>query len=626
MIGADRDHEDELGERSHMMQDQQRAMPMFTSLDRFGLIGDSGTAALVSPEGSIDWLCLPDFDSDPVFGKILDPEAGHFSIRPTEPFSVQRWYEPNTAVLATRFSTASGTAVLHDFFAVRTGGEAARSLRPFRQLVRRIVGEAGTVEFRMEFEPRPAFGGDPFRLAPSAGGVLARSRGRALFLQSQAPLAVDDGRAHALMNAGVGQSLHVVLAYAERDIGVVPSVGKAAETAYAETIDYWRNWAGPGLEDVPLPEMVARSTLTLKLLTFSPSGGVVAAPTTSLPESIGGERNWDYRFVWVRDASRAIIALSDHGHRQEARAYLSWILNAASLTQPRVRTLYDIYGRYRAAETTIAPLAGYLNSRPVRKGNAAAGQLQLDNWGYLVDAAWMVARRMGGLDRSTWGSIRSYVDFIAANWHLRDHGIWEVREQPQHFVHSKVMCWVALDRGIRIAETLGSPTSIAWWRRERDRVRASVMRDGFDSSTGTFVRSYGDSRVDAALLEIPLVGFLEGTDIRVQRTVDRIGSELGDAAGLVRRYRGEDGLEGEEGAFLPCSFWLAHAFALGGRHEEALKLFTKACSYSNDLGLLPEEIDPVSMGALGNFPQGLTHIALINAACAMRSSGQPRGA
>ncbi len=602
------------------MQPQPRAVPMFTSLDRFGLIGDSGTAALVSPEGSIDWLCLPDFDSDPVFARILDPEAGHFSIRPTEAFSVRRWYEPSTAVLATRFSTASGTAILYDFFAVGPSGEGTRSLRPFRQLIRRIVGEAGTVLFRMEFEPRPAFGGEPFRVASSAGGVLAQRGGRALFLQSQVPLAIEDGAAYALIEAGVGQTLHVALAYAERDVGIVPSVGRAAETAYAETIDYWRNWAGSGLEDVPLPEMVARSTLTLKLLTFAPSGGVVAAPTTSLPESIGGERNWDYRFVWVRDASRAIVALSDHGHQQEARAYLSWILNAASLTQPRVKTLYDIYGRYRAAETPIASLRGHLDSRPVRKGNAAANQLQLDNWGYLVDAAWIVAQRMGGLDRSTWRSIRSYVDFIAANWHLPDHGIWEVREHPKHFVHSKVMCWVALDRGIRIAEVLGSPAPIARWRTQRDRVKASVMRDGFDSGAGTFVRSYGDTRVDAALLEIPLVGFLDGTDVRVHRTVDRIRSELGEA-GLVRRYRGEDGLEGEEGAFLPCSFWLAHALALGDRRDEALEVFTKACSYSNDLGLLPEEIDPVSLRALGNFPQGLTHIALVNAACAMRSSG-----
>lgn len=603
-----------------MIEDSSRAAPRFTSLDRFGLIGDSGTAALVSHEGSIDWLCLPDFDSDPVFAGILDPGAGHFSITPTEAFSSQRWYERATAVLATRFSTPSGSAILYDFFAVHASEEGTRSLRPFRQLIRRIVGERGTVALRMEFEPRPAFGGDPFRLASSAGGVLAQSRGRALFLQSQAPLAIHDGGAHASIRVGAGETIHVALAYADRDVGVVPSVGSAAEAAYAETIAYWRGWAGTGLEDVPLPEMVARSTMTLKLLTFAPSGGVVAAPTTSLPESIGGERNWDYRYVWVRDASRAIVALSDHGHREEVRAYLSWILNAASLTQPRVKTLYDIYGRYGAAETPIAGLRGYLDSRPVRKGNAAADQLQLDNWGYLVDAAWISMQRVGDLDRSTWRSIRSYVDFVAANWHRPDHGIWEVREHPKHFVHSKVMCWVALDRGIRIARALGSAASIARWRTERDRVMASILRDGFDSGTGTFVRSYGDSRVDAALLEIPLVGFLDGTDVRVRRTVDRIRSELGEA-GLVRRYRAEDGLAGEEGAFLPCSFWLAHALTLGGRRDEALEVFTTACAHSNDLGLLPEEIDPASGVALGNFPQGLTHIALINAACAMRSSG-----
>jgi len=592
--------------------------PEYLPLERYGLIGDSGTAALIADDGSIDWLCLPRFDSDPVFGRILDPAGGHFWLRPAEPFRSVQAYVADTAVLVTTFTTATGRATVYDFFAARGAALKRQRLWPYRYLVRRIEGETGAVPFRATLEPRDGFGHRSYRLSAHGCRVNAQLGGSAVLAEATAPFRVVGGRAEVELAVTDRSRAYVTLAYADSDVGVLPPAGAFAEEAFHETVHYWKRWAAQAnLAGHRVQSLVLRSAITLKLLTFAPSGGVVAAPTTSLPEAIGGERNWDYRYVWVRDASRSIVALFDLGYFDEARAYLFWVTDAASLTQPRVHTMYDLRGEHRIPERTISWLRGYRDSRPVRKGNAAVDQLQLDNWGYLVDAAFVYAARGGSLDEDTWRSVRSFVEFVRRNWQRPDHGIWEVRSQPQHFVHSKVMSWMALDRGIRLVREFSYPGPVEAWERERDAVKQAVLSRGTDPEQGTLIRAFGQPVMDAALLEVPLVGFLPGSDPLVQRTIDRVRREL-SAGDLLYRYRTDDGLLGNEGTFLPCSFWLVHALAIGGRREEACALLDRLAARANQLGLLPEEIDPAAGTFLGNFPQGLSHIALLNACVAVR--------
>jgi GH15 family glucan-1,4-alpha-glucosidase len=400
---------------------------------------------------------------------------------------------------------------------------------------------------------------------------------------------------------------------------VLPPAGEFAERVFEETVRYWKAWSQTELKDEPAPPMVRRSAITLKLLTYAPSGGVVAAPTTSLPEAFGAGRNWDYRYVWVRDASRTIVALFDLGYHDEAHAYMSWITNAAHLTHPRIQTMYGLHGEHWVPERELPNLRGHMDSRPVRKGNAAGEQLQLDNWGEVVDAAATFAERTGGMDHDMWRAVRGLVDFVAERWREPDSGIWEDRGEPKHYVHSKVMCWVALDRGIRMCRDFGLKAPVEGWTRARDEVHRTVLEEGFDRERNTFVRAFGGTKLDAALLEIPIVGFLPGVDSRVTGTIDAVRKELGRGE-LVYRYRDDDALEGEEGAFLACSYWLVQALAMNGRLDEARELFDRVNRRSNELGLLSEEIDPDTGRFLGNYPQGLTHIALINAAATLRDA------
>ena len=600
-----------------------RVRPEYLPIENYGLIGECGTAALVSDEGSIDWLCLPRFDSDPTFGRILDPGGGHFSVRPEEPFSSTRMYLPDTPILATTFTTPTGKATMYDFFAARPFDDKRTHLWPFRYLVRRIEGEEGSVPFEVEIAPRDSFGGKAFRLRASGCRLYASRRAQDLFYETGEPFTIQDGVGRSRVTVGAGQHEYVTMAVAFGAIGVLPPTGGFAERAYEETLEYWRGWSEQELVGGRAPESVRRSALTLKLMTFAPSGGAVAAPTSSLPEQIGGSRNWDYRYVWVRDASRTVIALFDLGYHDEAHAYMFWVTNAIHLTRPRIYTMYGVHGEHRIPEGEIQPLRGYRDSRPVRRGNEALEQLQLDNWGQLVDAAFVFAERSGEMDSDMWKAIRSLVAWVAENWHRPDHGIWEVRGDPQHYVHSKVMCWVALDRGVRLVQDYGFVGPDEEWARARDEVKSAILEHGYDRKRGTFVRAFGDEIVDAALLEIPVVGFLPGNDERVVRTIDRIREDLGREH-LVYRYLTDDNLPGDEGAFLPCSFWLVEALALAGRYEEACELFDRLCEVRNDVGLLPEEIDPESGAFLGNFPQGLSHIALVNAASTLKRLGDER--
>jgi GH15 family glucan-1,4-alpha-glucosidase len=588
-------------------------------LNRYALIGDSGTAALVSDHGSIDWLCLPRFDSDPVFARLLDPGGGHFSLQPAGPFSASSAYLPDTAVLATTFVTEAGRATVHDFFAAETREGKRKGLWPFRYLVRRVSGEQGEVRLVAEVAPRDAFRRGRVRLRVRGARLLALRRGAALMLQSSAPFCVEeDGVARSVLTVRAGEVAHVTMAYAGRDLGVLPPVGPFAETAFERTVAYWRTWAGRVSLDVHR-EMVRRSAIVLKLLTFAPSGAVVAAPTTSLPESPGGSRNWDYRFAWVRDASWTVEALSELGYEEEAHAFLFWATDAARLTLPRVHTMYTLHGGQGAREREIDWLSGYGGARPVRVGNAAIAQFQLDTWGHLVAAAWSYASRGGHVDSVTWSSLRAFVDFAVHNWEKPDQGIWEVRGRAQHFVHSKVMCWVAVDRGLRLARQCGHRAPVEAWQRARDAIRDSVLRNGVDARRGTLIRAYGDTSVDAALLLVLISGFLPPEHPLVAGTIAAVRADLSDGD-LVHRYREDDGLQGSEGAFVACSFWLAHALTLVGRVDEAREIFDRTCSRAGPLGLLAEEIEPESGCFLGNYPQGLSHIALLNAAIAIRSA------
>ena len=586
----------------------------FLSLDRYAIIGDAGTAALVSETGSIDWLCLPRFDSDPVFARMLDPNAGHFALRPSVAFSATRSYVPGTAVLQTTFTAAAGRATVHDLFAAVGMPAKRRGLTPFRPLVRRITVERGSVPFVAEVAPRDPFGRGRFRLRRHGSRLTADLGARSILVDAPGPWRIDGDTAAARFDIGAGETAHVSMAFAGRDLGVLPYRPALAERSFHETIGFWRDWSAPAARAGG--DAVVRSAIVLKLLTFAPSGGIVAAPTTSLPEAVGGGRNWDYRFVWVRDASWSAQALASVGYDDEADAYLTWAMNAMRTSRPRVHSLYTLYGNSRISEREIDGLRGYRDSRPVRTGNAAVEQRQLDNWGHVVDIAYSLARRGRRLDRETRDGVSSLVRFVADRWREPDSGMWEVRSDARHFVHSKVMAWVALDRGVRLATEFGLRGDADAWARERDAVRGAVLERGIDRTTGSFRRAFDGDDVDAALLLIGSTGFAPSSDARLDRTIDVVRRRLGTAE-LVRRYDGVDGLEGDEGAFLACSFWLSRALVEAGRRAEAEEVFEAACARSNDVGLLPEEIAPASGEFLGNVPQALTHIALIHAATAL---------
>jgi GH15 family glucan-1,4-alpha-glucosidase len=586
----------------------------YLPLERYALIGDAGTAALISDSGSIDWLCLPRFDSNPVFGRILDPSAGHFSLSPSVPFSSRRTYLHGTAVLATTFTTPTGRATVHDFFAARDGRSKRRGLSPFRALIRRVTVDAGVVPFSVEIAPRDAFGGRRYRLRPHGARLAADVGGRSILADAPAAWWIGGERAETAFELRAGDTAFVSMSFSGRDLGVLPYRAQLAQAAFDETVAYWRAWSARASRFGG--DAVLRSAIVLKLLTFAPSGGILAAPTTSLPESPGGERNWDYRFVWVRDASWTAKALTGLGYDDEADAYLIWAINAMRTSRPRIPSLSNVYGNTAIREREVAGLRGYRGARPVRVGNAAVRQRQLDNWGHLVDIAYSFSQRRHGLDRETWEAVSSLVRFAADHWHEPDSGMWEARSDPRHFVHSKVMAWVALDRGARLVTEFGLRGDADGWTKARERIRSAVLDRGIDPTTGAFRQVFGADDVDAALLLIGGTGFVPPTDERTKRTIDAVRARLGIGE-LVYRYRGADGLEGEEGAFVACSFWLAEALAEAGEVEQAEEVFSAVCERSNDVGLLPEEIDPVSGGFLGHMPQALSHIALINAATAI---------
>jgi GH15 family glucan-1,4-alpha-glucosidase len=572
----------------------------------------------VARDGSVDWLCLPDLDSPTVFASLLDAQrGGRFALAPEEPFEAERRYLADTNVLETTFSTAGGTVRVTDAMTLPNG-----RLAPFRELARRVDVLSGRVSMRWRVEPRFGYGAARTRFGSRAGVPVATAGNDAIAVLTweAGDPALEERAIEGRFEATEGTSSLLVLGAAHGEPLVLPGRGDV-EGRIDAAAAFWREWSGRRSYDGPWKEAVVRSALALKLLFYAPSGAVAAAPTTSLPERIGGERNWDYRYCWLRDSAFTVDALLRLGCPAEADAYFWWLLHATQLTHPQLRVLYRLDGGAEADEKAL-PLEGYRRSRPVRIGNAALEQLQLDVYGDVLQTAWLYADRAGAVETDAGRRLADIADLVCAIWRQPDAGIWEVRSEPVQFTQSKMMCWVGLDRALRLAETgtiAGGNT--ARWRHEADAIRRFVDEQCWSERLGSYVRHAGSEELDASLLLGVLTGYAEATDPRLQGTIDAVRRELGRGP-LLLRYTGEDGLPACEGAFLTCSFWLVDALARTGRLDEAAATMEELLSLANDVGLYAEEIDPETGDFLGNMPQALVHLALIEAAATIAEAGR----
>jgi len=581
----------------------------------YGLIGDTRSAALVAPDGSIDWWCVPRFDDPPLFGRLVGgDEAGWFSVGPAEQARVvHRAYRPDTVTLTTTWLVDGGELELADGLV----GEVEGRFLPATMLVRRLASRGRAVRVRLHLAPRFGYERQPARRVTRRAGALVCERGDlAIAVTSDGPTVEADRPVD--FDVRPGEPVTIVLTAAQRSpLIIVP--GAVASAALDRDETGWRAWAAD-IDVATRRDVVVRSLLTLQLLTYSPSGAPVAAPTTSLPEQIGGARNWDYRYAWPRDASIGIGAFLAAGKPREARAFLAWLLHASRLSRPRLPVLFTLDGRPGPAEEELLGWPGYADSRPVRIGNGAARQHQLDGYGWVVDAAWLLTDAGHRLYDETWRVVAAFADHVAATWTEPDAGIWEQRAEPVHHVHSKLMAWLALDRALRIGDARGDRR---WrrqqrWAKARDAVADDIRARGFDPAQGTYTAAYDSAELDAAVLVLPVLEFEPATGARVIGTVDAIRRQLSAGGPLVYRYPpGTDGLAGGEGTFLPCSFWLVQALARTGRRAEAEALLDELVALGGPLGLYGEEIDPATGAHLGNYPQALTHAALVQAALSL---------
>jgi GH15 family glucan-1,4-alpha-glucosidase len=581
---------------------------MSTRLEDYALIGDCETAALVSRNGSIDWLCWPRFDSNACFAALLgEPEHGRWIIEPLDREARrQRRYRDGTLVLETRFDNTDGAATLIDFMPPRGSNS---------DVVRLVRGERGRMPLRMELILRFDYGRSvPWVNRLSDGTWRAIAGPDMAVLRTPVPLRGKDLTTVAEFDVAAGDTIPFVLTHGASHLEPPAAIDPIG--ALEETSAFWTKWSERGTRDGDWADAVTRSLVTLKALTYAPTGGIVAAPTTSLPEQIGGARNWDYRFCWLRDATLTLLALMNAGYYDEAGAWRDWLLRAAAGAPSQAQIMYGIAGERRLPEIELPWLTGYESSRPVRIGNAAHRQLQLDVFGEVMDVLHQA--REGGLQsrEDDWAFQRKLLEHLEEIWRERDQGMWETRGAAQHFTYSKVMAWVALDRGIRNAEALGIDGPLDRWRALRGRIHQEVCTRGFDSGRQAFVQAYGSSELDASLLLMPTTGFLPPSDPRIRSTIEAIEREL-VVDGFVLRYNThttDDGLPPGEGAFLACTFWLADAYALLGRHDDARRLFERLLSLRTDLGLLSEEYDVTAKRLVGNFPQAYSHIALLTTA------------
>jgi GH15 family glucan-1,4-alpha-glucosidase len=581
----------------------------------YALIGSTHSAALVHCGGDIEWLCLPRFDSAAMFASLLgDERNGHWTMRAKDHKArVTRRYLPGTVVLETTIRTAKGTAIVTDFM-------PRPALDGTHEVVRIVQGVRGTVAMHTEFRIRFNYGGWCPWMERRDGAVFATAGPDSVRISSGVPLTNENFASFADFTVSAGQAIAFSLDWFPSHLK--PPVTRDANALLARTVAEWSAWTGRCGYHGEFRESVMRSLLTLKALTYEPTGGIVAAPSTSLPELPGGERNWDYRFCWLRDAALTLYALIGSGYVEEASAWRWWLMRAVGGSPEELQVMYGLHGERSLTELELGWLPGYEDSRPVRIGNGAHGQRQLDVYGSVI-AAFHAARKAGLADMDkAWPLERAIAKQLMALWKEPDCGLWEVRGEPRHFVYSKIMCWLAFDRVIASATEYGLEGPVERWREVRDEIHAEVCARGYDAASNSFVQYYGADTVDAALLWMPLIGFLPIHDARVQGTIARIEKEL-IFNGLVYRYRtekGVDGLEGGEGAFLACSFWLSNVYVAMGKLRKARALFKRLLALGNDLGLFAEEYDPVAKRQLGNFPQAFSHIGLINSAHALVSA------
>lgn len=588
------------------------------------LLSDCHSAALVDRWGSVEWWCLPRFDGPSVFGRLLDDDAGHFSLRVKGAVSSRRRYLDSTLTLETTIRGESGEIVITDALAMGRGvrGHDLGKDSP-HLLLREVRCTAGSVDLEVDFRPRFEYGLTVPTFVPLVGGAAARGGPMALVLSAGPPLDVGEGVAAGNLRLPVGGVVHFAVQFASSwrplPAALTP---REIEEALEDTNEAWRSWADQHQKySGPFADWVDISGRVLQGLTFVPTGAIVAAPTTSLPETVGGSRNWDYRYSWVRDASFTLDALWVAACPDEEQSYFRFLTTAASSIHHRrqLQIMFGIGGERDLTERELPWLRGWRDSTPVRVGNGAWNQRQNDVYGELLAAAFRL-RDLIDMDIDG-GPLRrllvTLAELAAEVWTEPDHGIWEMRDEPRHHLHSKLMCWVALDRAIDMADLLAADDRLEHWREVRAEIAGAILADGWNESVGAFTQSFGSDALDASALVIPIAGFLPATDPRVLSTIDAVEADLVDSDGLVLRYRSADGLPGEEGAFLLCSFWLAHALALAGRLDRAREIFGKAVSHTNDVGLLAEEVDGATGELLGNFPQAFSHIGLINAAWAI---------
>ncbi|CAN5224235.1 glycoside hydrolase family 15 protein [soil metagenome] len=594
-----------------------------TPIADYALLSDCHSATLVSRDGSIDWLCLPRFDSASVFGRLLDEAAGHWSIAAQDATESSRRYVDRTMVLESSIRTATGRATLTEAMSLAPDerdhdlGRGAPGV-----LLRHVRCDEGEVAFEMEFAPRPEYGLIYPLLAPVAGGVAGRGGAQQFVLSTSFEMRIERAIARLRFSLKAGESAGFALHHGSSWEGVPPVWSQADITdGLNGTVRAWQAWSSAHQRyDGPWSDLVYHSGRVLQALMYQPTGAIVAAPTTSLPEDVGGERNWDYRYAWVRDASFTLDALWVAACPDESSKFFSWMAGAVASQidfGSDLQIMFGIGGEHDLSERVLPHLSGWRGSRPVRTGNGAWSQRQLDVYGELLGAAERLKDQLGDLPKSTGRFLVQVADAAASRWGEQDQGIWEVRGEPRDFVYSKLMCWVALDRAISLAPALGAGDRVEDWTATREEIRRAILEKGWSEEVEAFTQSFDSQELDASNLMIPIVGFLPPDDPRVLSTIEATERDLTDERGLVFRYKAEDGLTGSEGTFLLCTFWLAQAQAMAGRVEDARATFERSIAFANDVGLLAEEVDEATGELLGNFPQAFSHIGLVNAAWAI---------
>lgn len=583
----------------------------------YALIGNTHSAALVGMDGSIDWCCLPHFDSSAVFCRLLDVDkGGFFRLGPAGKHTSARRYRDGSAVVETDFTVDGARVRVSDFMhAQRIARSRLGADDPWcHRILRRVEGLAGRVELELEFRPTFDFARGPTALSMTDDGILAVAGKQKLLLRirPQPKLDIAGDTVSARFGVTAGERVWMMLSHGE-GTDATALADADPEALLDETIRHWQEWDRLCTYDGPYHDLVRQSARVLKLLTFGPTGALVAAPTTSLPEEVGGVRNWDYRFSWLRDSALVLNALMSIGYHEAAMDFLRWLEDLCDGECDELQIMYRLDGGRNLPEHELRHLSGYRGSAPVRVGNGAASQTQLDVYGHVLDVAFLCIERLRPVRAGLWRVLRHLADEAAARWREPDHGVWEIRGEPRHFLSSKLLCWVALDRAVRLARRSSLDGDVAAWERERDEARRAILERGYDQQANAFTQAFGSTDLDASALLMPLVGFLPATDVRMRATTEAIRARL-TAHGLVYRYLGEDGLPGREATFAICSFWLVDNLALQGRLHAARELFERVVAFRSDLGLLSEEIDPIHHELLGNYPQGFTHLALINSA------------